>query len=499
MRWTLAQQGDSARFGMTFQDAVLQEKAPKNKDPKGPDSPRFLSKEDCQALVARIQSMGFPFEDETVQLRSQWRNDVRWARNRATMAGDWRNIGLSLQGIVMNQIDVASLGAAVQWERYLMNVLGLRSKSKHVRFTPPVLSYPKSHIWSDTTYDMTNDQSSEIANQLITGAEAAGMLSAGYLSVSATGEAIHTNAGRFLYAPMTEAQCSLTVRDPDGIGSGWAGASSYDWSRINVQRLGEIALDKCLRSRNPIAIEPGRFTTILEPQATFGLIAPLFRSQYGYLERLNEESSPGLPFHDVRKRKSHTVSPWGPPWVFGGTKLGEHVLDERVSLSFDPLEPDLGVLPFTPQGDPYVPVTWVDHGILTALAYDGEFAQHELDEPMGQPNSGAFRMSGGETSIEEMISSTKRGLVVTRFWETEIVDPSSVLCTGVTRDGLWLVENGKISHPVKNLRFTESPLFVFNNIVQLGIPVPIFSPRLPAIVPPVKVLDFSFTSLIDAI
>jgi predicted Zn-dependent protease len=116
-------------------------------------------------------------------------------------------------------------------------------------------------------------------------------------------------------------------------------------------------------------------------------------------------------------------------------------------------------------------------------------------------------MSGGDTSIEEMIRTTKRGLLVTRFSNRRVLDPTSLLSSGLTRDGLWLIENGKISKSVKNFRFTESPLFVLNSIEQLGVPVPVFRPvrnphdagLAPAIVPPLKVRDFSFTSMIDAV
>jgi predicted Zn-dependent protease len=115
-------------------------------------------------------------------------------------------------------------------------------------------------------------------------------------------------------------------------------------------------------------------------------------------------------------------------------------------------------------------------------------------------------MSGGESSIDEMIRTTKRGLVVTRFSNIRRLDATSMLATGLTRDGLWLVENGKITKAVKNFRFTESPLFMLNAIEQLGVPVPVFRPTreeggalTPAIVPPLKVRDFSFTSTIDAI
>jgi predicted Zn-dependent protease len=98
-----------------------------------------------------------------------------------------------------------------------------------------------------------------------------------------------------------------------------------------------------------------------------------------------------------------------------------------------------------------------------------------------------------------MIASTKRGVLVTRFSNVKLVDPPSMLLTGLTRDGFWLIERGKISKPIKNFRFMESPLFAFNNVEQLGTPVPVFSPEAPVIVPPVKVRDFNFTSLVDAV
>jgi predicted Zn-dependent protease len=108
-------------------------------------------------------------------------------------------------------------------------------------------------------------------------------------------------------------------------------------------------------------------------------------------------------------------------------------------------------------------------------------------------------MSGGTTTMDEMIATTKRGLLVTRFSNMDTVDFGSALYSGYTRDGLWLIENGKISKPVKNFRFTESPFFVFNQVEQVGEPVRVFRPHAPAIVPPIKVRDFSFTSLADAV
>jgi predicted Zn-dependent protease len=107
-------------------------------------------------------------------------------------------------------------------------------------------------------------------------------------------------------------------------------------------------------------------------------------------------------------------------------------------------------------------------------------------------------MSGGTTSLDEMIASTDRGLIVTRFDNVRIVDYDTLLLTGTTADGLWLIERGKITHPVKNFRFRESPLFAFNNLESLGVPMRTLQYQ-PTIVPMAKVLDFSMTSLADAV
>jgi predicted Zn-dependent protease len=130
-----------------------------------------------------------------------------------------------------------------------------------------------------------------------------------------------------------------------------------------------------------------------------------------------------------------------------------------------------------------------------------------LQKNEGLPNSGAFRMSGGTTSIDEMIATTKRGLLVTRFDRIILVDLTSQMYRGYTRDGLWLIENGKITHSAKNLVFTESSLFALNRVEQLGVPQRVFHPCMswkysmpqPVVVPALKVSDFSFTALSDAV
>jgi predicted Zn-dependent protease len=304
------------------------------------------------------------------------------------------------------------------------------------------------------------------------------MVAAGYVQVSAHGRAVMDTWGKYLYYPYTTAQFSVTVRNPQGTGSGWAGVDWNDWTRIDTATLSEIALDKCLRSANPVAVEPGRYTAILEPQAVCDLCQFLINN----LDRSLAEGGTG-PFAAGNQQ----------------SKIGQRVMDPRISISADPMDPDLGFPPFSVNGHVYHPVTWIQEGILKELAYFRPYGIRNLGKNSGLPNSGAFRMSGGTTTVDEMIATTERGLLVTRFSDLQVIDPNSVLVEGYTRDGLWLIEKGKIAKPVKNFRITESPLFMLNNVEQLGAPQRVFHPDAPVIVPPIKARDFSFTSLSEAV
>jgi predicted Zn-dependent protease len=467
-----------------------------------PVLPRFFSEDDCRTLIDYIASISSHRGKTSVQLDSVWSSSIRWARNRSSVASDNRDTTIAMDRglghVWFNQTGPASLRAAVDWAEKMGRLSGSDSNFFEFAYAPPDVTYPKTHIWSEPTYQMTSDERGKVANTLIANAEHAGMLSAGYLDVLAGSRHLRLPDGRMCYARYTAAECSMTVRDPNGKGSGWAGASSYDWGQIDAEKLAEIALDKCLKSRNPVRIEPGRYTVILEPQATYDLIQQVM---VGYMSLQMEATEiPGspiqFPFHEGHKVVS--VSKWGDPVDLGVTKIGQRLLDPRVTISFDPEDPRLGAIPFTLHGDPLVPVTWWEGGVLKTLAYERGQGPNsaKLD---AQPNPGVYRMSGGTTTIDEMIATTERGLLVTRFWGVGVIDRYSILCSGVTRDGLWLIEHGKIKHPVTNLRFTESPLFVLNNVEQLGVPVPVFAPQKPALVPPMKVRDFSFTSMIDAV
>lgn len=475
------------------------------------DRPQFFSEADCHDLITRLARFSSGGGHTHVTVLSIWTGNVRWARNQVSTSGEIqdnkitvvRSINGAQSYVELNDTtDAALVAAARRAERFAR--MRQESPNDELLVRRPLELATTPRLFSDATYQLDADHRAAAALSLAKTAQEAGMLSAGYIEVSAVGMGVMDTLGRFRYFPYTQARYSVTVRDPQGTGSGWAGVDHYDWAKIDGAKITAIALEKCLKARNPVRVEPGRYTVVLEPQAVGDLVGQLFTGWPPPIDRDSSEDPMGPFFKKMM----------GP---LGFAKFGERIMDARITIDSDPMDPELGIPPFSTEQPRwhydqfilpvYHAVTWIERGVLVNLAYDRDYAITKLGRPQGAPNSGAFRMSGGDTSIEEMIATTKRGLLVTRFDRVILGNYSSQLYRGFTRDGLWLIENGKITHPAQNLVFTESPLFVLNQIEQLGPPQRIYHPNKapewgipqPAIVPPLKVSDFSFTALSDAV
>jgi len=183
----------------------------------------------------------------------------------------------------------------------------------------------------------------------------------------------------------------------------------------------------------------------------------------------------------------------------GGTRLGEQMLDEKVTIYSDPFNAELPGPTWDREGLPLEKTYWFDKGVLKNLSYNRYYAQQKGVKPMPGPSNIIFE--GGNTSIEDMIKSTERGVLVSRLWYIRMVDPQSLLLTGLTRDGTFYIENGQIKFPIKNFRFNESPVIMLNNVEALGKPeraISVESYR-SYMIPPMKIRDFTFSSLSDAV
>ena len=184
----------------------------------------------------------------------------------------------------------------------------------------------------------------------------------------------------------------------------------------------------------------------------------------------------------------------------GGNKIGEQLFQDNVTIISDPGDPNAPERAFGDDGLPQRRVVWVADGVLRNLVYPRFWAQQKGHEPVTRPRS--FVMAGGTTSIDDMIRATKRGILVTRLWYIRVLDPQKLLLTGLTRDGNFLIENGRIVGPALNFRFNESPIAVLGNILAIGPNERTRGGEVEGSVtsaPPLLVKDFNFSSQSDAI
>ena len=338
---------------------------------------------------------------------------------------------------------------------------------------------PVTAAWDEATVNLDAGSCAKAALTALGPARTKGNLqAAGFLQVDANVNALGNSAGMFLYHRGTKSNYTLTVRTTDGTGSGWAGAEEPHFASIDFAAIGARAIEKAELSRNPVAVEPGRYTVILEPQAVGDLITLVLF--YADARSADEGRSPFVK-------------------QGGGNKIGEKISDERISLYSDPYDPKILSDPFDGEGFPLTRRNWIDKGVLKEMQYGRFWAKKQSKQPTGGANN--IVLSGGTTTREQMIASTQRGILVSRLWYLREVDPRTLLYTGLTRDGTFLIENGKVTKAIKNMRFNESPLFMLNNLEALGPQERVAGVEalLPCVMPLIKARDFNFTSLSDAV
>jgi predicted Zn-dependent protease len=446
---------------------------------------RYLGREECEAIAKR--ALSFASADETrVLITSTNIANTRFAVNQISTGGDSfdsvvtviSRFGKRSGSSSTNQLSDDGLRAAVQMAERIAR-LSPEDPEAMPELGPQ--SYRAGTNWSDVTASQDPATRAQAVKRIADPAKSSGLVSTGFMEAITNAQAIANNKGLFAYNRSTASVLTTTVRTTDGTGSGWAGATHHDWSRIDPARLGNRATDKARRSVNPVAIEPGRYTVVFEPTAVGNLVQFITGA-------LNARAADeGRSFFSLPGGKN---------------KVGQKVVDERVTIASDPFDPDVAGSPFTGEGLPAQRAVWIENGVVKNLNYDRFWAEKQGRAPSA--SGGSIRMSGGATSIDEMIRSTPRGLLVTRFWYLRPVDQRTILYTGLTRDGTFLIENGKVTKPVKNLRFNDSPVFMLNNLEAMGVPERVSAseggePGQAIMVPPIKVRDFNFTSLSDAV
>ena len=433
----------------------------------------------CEAVLAHARSAGA--EDATVSLDSTTRSHARFADNSMTTSG--RSEDLDINATVWVGKRRGSIAgndtSADALKRLAEEAVQIaRISPVHREYVPTLgpLEYPEARGFAAATADIDLTARAASLDGVLAACRSAKVTGAGFHTARASAIAAATANGNRRYFQSSEAGLSVTARSADGTGSGYCAGDHFDLARLDSKRIAEEAVGKAVRSRQPKAIEPGVYPVILEPQAVSDLIGFLNNS---FDARTADEGRSAFSAKD------------------GKTRLGEKLFNERINLYSDPMHAEMPAAPTTGEGIPATRLSLITAGVLENLTRSRFWAQERKLSPTPGPVNYILESSQPAVAVDDMIKGAERGLLISRFWYVRLVDPRTIVLTGLTRDGLWWIEKGKISHPVRNLRFNQSVLAMLapGNVDAIGAPQ-----RLsPMMVPALKLNGFAFTSISDAI
>jgi len=444
------------------------------------------TREEVKALADRALSFS-KAEETQVIVNGGDRANVRFARNSATTSGASSGYSVAIAAKFGKKTGTvtASEFTDTALQRAVRNAEDIAKLSPDNPESMPFLAsqnYASTPTYFDDVASASPEWRADAVKAAIDLAKQKEVVSAGFVETSAQVTGVATSKGLFAYGRYTAADYNLTARTPDGTGSGWASKSYSELRLLEPKKLAATAIEKAARSRNPVAIEPGKYTVVLEPAAMADLIVNLAFAADA------RQADEGRSFFSKKG---------------GGTRLGEQVVGEKVRIYSEASYAMAPALPFDGEGMPVSRTVWIDNGVLKNLSYSRYWAEKQGKPPTPQP--GNLIMDGGTASIDELIKGVDRGVLVTRFWYIRPLDPQTLLFTGLTRDGLFLIEKGQVTRPVKNMRWNESPIFALNNVDGMTAPERTVSGEglggsgFAVVCPAARLREFTFSSASDAV
>lgn len=398
-----------------------------------------------RVLATALEATRAAGADVRVDLRRAASANVRFAKNEMTTSGESDELTLGVAVTLgkrqawtsTNQVDPASVRAAVDRALTMAKLAPEDPETMPMLGSDAPKASPAPPAWDDALASMSPADRVAVAGRAIAAGDRENVQIAGFLQRGAFEHAIRTSRGLAAAHRETEASYTVTARTHDGTGSGWGGREVHLRADLDDLSIAKTAIDKAVRSAKPRTLPPGEYTVILEPQA----VAEMLLFLVGAMNRRSADE--GRSF-------------------FTG-KAGQKLFADFVSLKSDPFDPRTPAAPFDDEGVALRPHAWIERGVAKDLFVTRYWAQKEGLAPTGSHR--VHRLDGGSAaSTSELVKTTKRGLLVTRFWYNRMLEPQTVMITGLTRDGLFLVEDGEIKAPLTNYRYNESPVKVLANV-----------------------------------
>jgi predicted Zn-dependent protease len=448
----------------------------------------LLNESDARALTDKILSF-VTATDASVGVGSDKLSHLRFAGNNFLTSGTRvsrsANVTVWIDGkrgsASTNDTDEASLKAMVEQAEKIA-----RNAPVDREYMPTLgkQTYKPTNGYVESTANLSLVDRAKHVSDILSDMEKNKVIGAGFHSARVQAGGSATKNGNFDFERSTNVSLSVTTRTSDGTSSGFFLRSHYDIAKLDTKRIARESIRKALDGGSARTIDPGVYTVILEPQAVADLLGNL-----------------GFSFNARSADEGRSV--YSKPG--GGTRVGEKIFDERISIYSDPWNAELPGSQSAQGGIPAEKIHLIRNGVLENLVYNRFWAKQKGKEPTPGPVNTIFEASGPTSTVEDMIKATTRGILVSRFWYIRGTDQRTASVTGLTRDGVWFIENGKIAYPVKNFRFNQSvtQMLAPGNVEMIGA-----SERVggseggganASLLPALKLKAFNFTSQSEAV
>ncbi len=443
----------------------------------------MLSKERVKKVIDTVVAAS-KADEVSVTVGADETTHLRFARNTPSTSGNYTNRSVSVRStfgkrsgaVSVNQLDDATLADAVARSEAIAKLAPEDPE------TMPGLG-PQSYVavdaWEQDVVDSGAEQMARGVATCIKGAVDKGLVAAGFGTATAKVSAMGNSRGLFGYHRATSAHFSQTVRTADADGSGWAAHVGRSVGDIDFAESSAVAIDKAVRSAKPRPLEPGKYVTILEPACVANLVSMMMWS---------------MDARSADEGRSYFSKPGG------GNRLGEKLFGDAVNIHSDPQDSNVPGSPWGQDGLPQTRRDWIKDGTVANLAYSRYWAKKSGVDAVPRPSN--MIMAGGTGTTADLIKDTVRGVLITSLWYIRGVDPRTMLYTGLTRDGVFLIENGEITAPLTNFRWNDSPIAVLKGIEAMSATARV-SPRASrsstVMVPALRVKEFELSSVSDAV
>jgi len=441
----------------------------------------MLTRQRAEQIFSKVVKYSTADETEAI-IGSTAYSLTRFANNTIHQNVAEEGLSVSVRAVIgqrtarasTNKIDEASIRQVCE---AAMELARLQPPDPELLRMPGAQTFRSIDRFYLVTAELTPQARAETVRKVIERAEKDGLTAAGIFSSGATATGLYNSRGLSAFHEETVSEFSVTMLGDTS--SGWAKNTSPNSAALEPEVMADRAARKAVESRGPREIAPGKYPVILEPAAVLDLLGFLF-FDFG-----------GLAIHEQRSCLTG--------------RLGQKLFGDNINVRDDVYHPLQAGAPFDGEGMPRQRVTLVENGVVKNVVYARQTAKKMGTEPTGHgfplPNEYGeapmnIVMEGGKASIEEMVGSTDRGLLVTRLWYIREVDPFQKILTGMTRDGTFWIEDGEIRHGVRNFRFNQSVIEMLMNVEMMGPAQRTAGEEsFEMVVPAMKVRDFSFSSL----